>query len=110
MTRYRPGEVLLLEFPFPAQRATKRRPVVVLSDVDAEDLLVAQVTSHAPRGQFDVPIKSWRSAGLLYPSCVRVDKMAALPREDVRKSLGSPAADDRRAVSAAIGLLFANLR
>lgn len=110
MTRYRPGEVLLLEFPFPAQRATKRRPVVVLADVDAEDFLVAQVTSHAPRGRFDVPIKSWKSAGLLYPSCARVDKMAALPRGDVWRLLGSLAPDDRRAVAAAIGLLFADLR
>ncbi|GEM_PF-2683342 len=51
MTHYRPGTLLLMEFPFPLQRTVKRRPVLVVADVDPQDVIVIQVTSKRPRGR-----------------------------------------------------------
>ncbi len=66
MTRYDPGIVLLVDFPFPAQTATKRRPVFLMADVDHEDIIVAQVTSHPPRGRYDLHLAVERASGHLF--------------------------------------------
>lgn len=106
MTRYEPGSTLLMEFPFPSQKSTKRRPVLVLADVDPQDVIVAQVTSHRSRSRFDVPLSAGRSSGLLFASCARVDKLATLPKADVRRALGSVSREEWKAILASLRALF----
>lgn len=72
---YRPGDVVLLPFPFRDRLAERARPAVVVStDVYNEqgDVIVAAVTSHAPRTSTDVALVDWRSADLKVPSTVRM--------------------------------------
>ena len=45
--RYSPGEILLAALVFTSQAGTKKRPVMVIRDAGADDLLVAPVTSQA---------------------------------------------------------------
>ncbi len=106
MTRYDPGSVLLIDFPFTARKTTKRRPVLLLADVDPEDVVVAQVTSHTPRGEYDIPLARGKGSGLLFPSCARIDKLATLPKADVRRTLGACSREEWRLVLAALRYLF----
>ena len=45
MTGFRVGEAVSVEFPFTDMQGRKRRPGVVLA-VDANDILLARVTTH----------------------------------------------------------------
>jgi len=47
MKDYRPGEVVLLSFPFADAAGAKRRPALVILDTGDEDIVVARVTSTA---------------------------------------------------------------
>lgn len=106
MTRYEIGSVLLMDFPVPSRKGTKRRPVLLLADVDPEDVVVAQITSHGPRGRHDVPLGRGKASGLLFPSCARVDKLATLPRGEVRRVLGAVSREEWTQVLAALRHLF----
>jgi len=69
------GDVVLVAFPFRDKPAAKARPAVVLSGADCNrrgDVIIAAITTHAPRLSMDHPIQRWREAGLVAPSVVRM--------------------------------------
>ena len=55
MTVFKVSEVVSVEFPFTDMQGRKRRPGVVLA-IDSTDLLLARITTHEPRDQFDVSL------------------------------------------------------
>ncbi len=85
---YRPGEVLLLRFPFTNGTGVKRRPALVLVDVGDADIIVARVTSRQVASPYDVAVSEWQQAGLLLPSIVRVHKIATVSKQLVDRTLG----------------------
>ena len=94
MEPLRPGDVVLLSFPFTDMEGSRRRPALVLMDTGDEDIMVARVTSQATRDQFDTELTEWESAGLLIPSIVRVHKLATVRRRLVDRRLGTLGAND----------------
>jgi mRNA interferase MazF len=93
---YQRGDVVLVPFPFADAQATKTRPALVVSDPGYEtetgNLIIAQITSQASKFFSDYPLKSWKGAGLVKPSIVRL-KLATLASSLVRYRPGriSPA-------------------
>jgi mRNA interferase MazF len=69
------GDVVLVPFPFRDQLAERTRPAIVISASgynQAGDVILAAVTTHAPRGALDYPLADWRMAGLQLPSTLRM--------------------------------------
>ncbi len=95
-----PGELWLADIPFTSGSASKKRPVLVLW-LDAQDVVVAPVTSAAPRSPTDVPLIDWRSAGLRVPSTVRLSRLDCLEQARLIHKLGSIAAGDAQQVKVA---------
>ncbi len=94
------GDVVLVPFPFTSQRASKKRPEVVVSNrgysTARPDLIAMAVTSQLrpdPRSG-DVLISHWQAAGLLKPSVVK-PVFATLERRLVLRRLGD---DDQAAL------------
>jgi len=56
MQDYRPGEIVLLSFPFADATREKRRPALVLLDIGDEDIVVGRVTSQVAQGSFDIEL------------------------------------------------------
>jgi PemK-like, MazF-like toxin of type II toxin-antitoxin system len=77
MKHYSAGEVLLLSFPFTDVTGAKRRPALVLLDL-GDDIVVARVTSQLTQTNYDVELTDWQREGLLFPSIVRIHKLATL--------------------------------
>ena len=72
---FNPGDVVLVPFPFCDQLAERARPAVVVSTAPFNqngDLILAAVTSHAPRFAKDYALMDWQAAGLRIPSTVRM--------------------------------------
>lgn len=88
MTNYNFGELLLLRFPHSEGKGVSKRPVVVLAQVDLKDIVVSKVTSTEQRGSYDIVINDWENVGLIFPSVIRVDKLATLSEDRVIKKLG----------------------
>ncbi len=101
MTLYKPGDVVLVRFPFTSGAGSKLRPALVVLDTGDDDLLVARITTHTSLTPFDVAVIDWRGAGLLAPSNARLHKLATLEKSDIHRSLGHLRATDRQSVAVA---------
>jgi mRNA interferase MazF len=106
------GDVVLVPFPFTNQRASKKRPTVVVSNraysTARPDLIVMAITSQLrPNPRLgEISISHWQVAGLLKPSVVK-PVFATLEQRLVLRRLGVLADDDgaalRKAISEIIG-------
>lgn len=110
MENYRPGEVVLLTFPFTDEAEAKWRPALVLLDTGDADIVVARMTSQIARTTFDVELVKWQQSGLPLPSVVRVHKLATLEKRLVERRLGVLAASDWARVKAKIQQLWASIQ
>ena len=101
--RYSFGAVVLVPFPFTDQTAVKKRPAVVISSPEYNDmrtdLVIMAVTSQLRvAGEFDGLILSdWSGAGLLKPSAIK-PVIATIAQPLVLRSLGKLTTLDQKAL------------
>jgi mRNA interferase MazF len=88
------GDILLADLVFSTAQGVKRRPVIVIADLLDDDILVAPVTSHPSRTEFDCPVKEWKETGLKLPSTIRVNKISTIAKTCVRAPLGKLRSSD----------------
>lgn len=91
------GEIVLCEFPFTSGLASKTRPALVLFDL-GPDALICRVTSVPRIGPLNIALAGWRSAGLLKPSVVCLDRLVTAERSIFRRRLGVLSDRDAAAV------------
>lgn len=77
MTTIRAGDFWVAEITFTIGAASKKRPVLILW-IDGNDVVVAAVTSAAPRTNTDVALNDWSSSGLRVASTVRLSRLDCL--------------------------------
>jgi len=58
MGRFVKGDVVVLNFPFSDFSATKRRPAVVVSNLDGDDVILCQITSRAKIDKYAVKLET----------------------------------------------------
>ena len=72
-----PGDFWVAEILFTDGSAAKRRPILLLW-IDGQDVVVAAVTSAAPRTPTDVSLADWKRSGLRVASSVRLSRLDCL--------------------------------
>lgn len=103
------GDVLLLTFPFSDASGSKRRPALTLLDTGDADVLVALISSHPARDNYDISLRDWQAAGLLLPSVIRIHKVATLEKSLILRSLGQVSEYDQKRVSQGLNSLWSKL-
>lgn len=109
----KPGEVILVRFPFTNLLTTKKRPALVLCRTvhspRIQLVTLAMITSkvEASRLPGDLILQDWSVAGLLHPSLVRLAKVATIDHTLVEKSLGKCSKRDLEAARKLFHTLFA---
>jgi mRNA interferase MazF len=93
----RPGEIWLAEILFTGGSVSKIRPVLILW-LDADDAVVAAVTSAAPRSLTDVSLADWTTAGLRLASTVRLSRLDCLEQIVLRRRLGALSLNDSQRI------------
>ena len=107
MTDYKPGDVVLVPFPFGERAGGRKRPALVISSPEYNqatgELIVAQITGHVSSADRpgDYPIESWKQANLLGPSRVRL-RLATLEAVLVLRRLGTLTDGDWQAARQAL--------
>lgn len=74
-----PGDIWIAEILFTDGSASKKRPVLILW-LDAQDVIVAAVTSASPRSVTDVTLQDWQQSGLRVASVVRLARLDCLEK------------------------------
>lgn len=101
MTKYKRGDVVLLEVFFSERTESKKRPALIISGEDyhksRQEIIISAITSNVERILTgDTKLNSWKEAGLLYPSLVTgiiqtiknkmiIRKLGKLAQKDLQK-------------------------
>jgi len=99
---YQQGNVVLLPFPSTDGKSVKTRPAVIINTdwffCLRGDYIIAAITSQSCRDCFDLPLKDWKSAGLLFPSVVRIGKYLTVHPKVIIGKIGNLAVLDKAEV------------
>ncbi|MEA1911524.1 MAG: type II toxin-antitoxin system PemK/MazF family toxin [Spirochaetota bacterium] len=107
---YKPGEVVIVPFPFIEKPVQKVRPALVLSnnpngENDNHLVLVMITSAKRSRWESDVILRDWQSAGLRAESIVRW-KIFTIEAELILEKRGSLNANDIKAVRNEFNQIF----
>ena len=96
MTTYKPGDIVLVKFPFTNLETTKQRPALVIhqtihSPKKIDLICIAMITSQLEgyRLEGDIRLEKWEEAGLLHSSIIRLSKVTTLDSDLVNRKLGA---------------------
>ena len=83
MGRFMKGDIVVIPFPFSDLSGSKRRPALVLADLDGDDIILCQITSVARNDDYAVPIDvaDFESGSLPVRSFVRPNKIFTAARQ-----------------------------
>jgi len=56
LAKFIKGEVVVIPFPFSDLTQAKRRPALVLAELEGDDLILCQITSQAIKDNYIIPI------------------------------------------------------
>ncbi|WP_069875252.1 type II toxin-antitoxin system PemK/MazF family toxin [Fusibacter sp. 3D3] len=91
---YKQGDILLVPIPFLDLTATKRRPVLVISNAiynsRTEDIIVSAITSNIRGTDFEIVFdaEDMLEGNLPKISCIRPDKIYTLSKNIIVKKYG----------------------
>ena len=88
MDKIETGIIVLLRFPFTDGISYKRRPALLLKDLEDGDILVCRITSKIYQSKYDIFLENWLAFGLKLPSVIRVHKMATLEKDMIETIMG----------------------
>jgi len=73
LARFVKGEVVVIPFPFSDLTQAKRRPTLIIAELEGDDLIPCQITSQRIKDKYAVEIsdKDFETGGLRQPSNVR---------------------------------------
>lgn len=98
MAEFVKGDVVVVPFPFSNLTETKRRPALVLSRLEGDDLILCQITSRQIQDRYAIPLVDgdFASGGLKQPSNVRPNRIFTADRALVLYQAGSLKAEKLR--------------
>lgn len=77
MAKFVVGDVVVVPFPFSDLTQTKRRPALVVADLQGEDLILCQITSQTISDRYAILIsdEDFTIGGLNQPSNIRPNRI-----------------------------------
>lgn len=98
----RKGQVVVVNVPFSDQTGSKPRPALVVSTERFHralpDVIVCPISSqpryHQRPGSGDCPLRNWSTAGLRYPSTVRISNLVSVEKGLIGRVLGTVRGED----------------
>lgn len=112
MMLYENGDIVLTSFPFTNLESTKKRPVLILSNIPFASkmnfILVAMITSNIEQTKImgDILINDWQECGLLHPSLLRLSKLCTIESNIIVKKLGNLPTYNKKKVESELKHIF----
>lgn len=85
------GDVVVIPFPFSDLRQAKRRPALVLTQLDGDDLILCQITSQAVKDRYSIGLEEedFSQGRLSKSSSIRPNRLFTADRAIVLYKAGS---------------------
>jgi mRNA interferase MazF len=77
LAKFIKGEVVVIPFPFSDLTQAKRRPALILTELEGDDLILCQITSQGIKDIYAIPIddSDFEAGGLKKPSNIRPNRI-----------------------------------
>ena len=98
------GDVVVVPFPFSDLSQAKRRPALVVAELEGDDLILCQITSRGVRDRYAVPLDDgdFAEGGLRQPSNIRPSRLFTADRAIVLYRVGRLRRDKMDEITARI--------
>lgn len=86
MGKFVRGDIVVINFPFSDLSGSKRRPALVLADLDGDDVILCQITSAAKTDRYGVPLSQddCEDGALSVDSVIRPNKVFTADKNSIR--------------------------
>jgi mRNA interferase MazF len=77
MERFVKGDIIVIPFPFSDLSGSKKRPALVLADLQGDDIILCQITSQQVKDKYAIPIKErdFKTGKLTVTSNIRPNRI-----------------------------------
>jgi len=91
MEKFIKGDVVVVPFPFSDLSGRKRRPALVISNLEGHDLILCQITSKNIRDKYAIDLKDddFTVGGLRQESNIRPNKIFTADKDIILYKIGS---------------------
>jgi mRNA-degrading endonuclease toxin of MazEF toxin-antitoxin module len=100
LARFVKGDVVVIPFPFSDLTQAKRRPALVVTALEGDDLLLCQITSQRVRDRYAISLEDqdFESGGLRQKSNIRPNRLFTADQRIILYKVGHLKADKLREV------------
>jgi len=89
MTMYKPGDIVVIPFPFSDLTGTKKRPALVLANITSKQEIICMMLTSIQKGsKYEYSISYWKNAGLLKPTSAKLHRIFTISYHMVYKKIG----------------------
>jgi len=90
MEKFVKGDVVVLPFPFSNLSKSKKRPALVVADLQGDDVILCQITSEARVGDYSIVLANddFKSGSLNLTSMIRPNRLFTADRSIVLYTIG----------------------
>jgi len=89
MTKYRPGDVVLIPYPFSDLSGVKQRPALILVSIESQNEAVClMLTSQRKGGSYEYVVKKWKESGLYSPTVARISRLFTVDHKIIITKIG----------------------
>lgn len=91
MARFVKGDVVVVPFPFSDLTQSKRRPALVVAELEGDDLILCQITSQQTRDRYAISIdeNDFETGTLKQKSNVRPNRIFTVDRQIILYRVGN---------------------
>ncbi|WP_374759354.1 type II toxin-antitoxin system PemK/MazF family toxin [Dyadobacter fanqingshengii] len=91
MEKYLKGDVVVIPFPFSDLSGSKRRPAIVIADLEGDDILLCQITSQNSKDRHAIPLslRDFVNGSLPIDSYIRPSRIFTADKNIIVRRAGS---------------------
>lgn len=91
MEKFVKGDVVVLPFPFSDLSKYKKRPALVVADLQGDDIILSQITSEARMDDYSIVLSNsdFKSGSLNLTSMVRPNRLFTADKSIIHYKIGS---------------------
>lgn len=90
MERFVIGDIVVVPFPFTDLSSSRKRPALVLSNLEGDDIVICEITSIMRKDQYIVPLenKDLESGKLKTNSIIRPNRILTIHKDKINYKFG----------------------
>ena len=91
MGKFVKGDIVVIPFPFSDLSGSKKRPALVLADLQGDDIILCQITSHQTKDKYAIAIKDsdFKIDKLTVSSNIRPNRIFTADKNIIIKKVAS---------------------